>query len=668
MTIRTKLLIPMGLQFVVLAVVIVLIAWSVRSSRSGLQENARLGQAVADIKSGIEMIERYYLTNTAFEGMEKGIRENLEGLKAHLDSEQAERLSGVAAAMEQIGDRKRKNLEIEREVLALTNLSMAQSEEYLKMVVPKLADAKEEKSVTRMERLMILAANTNTSMDLSIQRMFYRMASDRATKDELLAYVDRAMKNVADAVRELAGTPFEALPTQAQKALKDVDRLVKQFLANWESMDQAKQRAAQELGSLAADLEESGRKTQVATSSGIIRAFVVIGAAVTAASLLTIAVNSLLARQIGRSLRETTAMLRDISEGHGDLTSRLAVATKDEVGQLATHFNRFVEKLQTTIQGVVQNTTTLSGASSELTATATQLADGAAETTSQSARVAAAAEEMSSNMDAMATSSERMSGNVKMVAAALEELTASISEVSRNASEAAKAASTADRLVKESNAQVDGLGTAAEDIGKVIEVIEEIAEQTNLLALNATIEAARRRGRQGLCRRGHRGQRAGSPNGYCHRRHPQADRGHSGFQRHRGQVDRGNQRYGPSGERFVADDRLDGRRTEHDDEGNCAEHRQQLDGGRDGRTRGGGIGYGESRDYQERRGGGFRRQTGGRQRRSHPLGGDPTLAGGRAPRIARLPVQGVRRTDHKGQARFLALANGRSTTIQQAEK
>ncbi len=491
MTIRTKLLIPMGLQFVVLAVVIVLIAWSVRSSRSGLQENARLGQAVADIKSGIEMIERYYLTNTAFEGMEKGIRENLEGLKAHLDSEQAERLSGVAAAMEQIGDRKRKNLEIEREVLALTNLSMAQSEEYLKMVVPKLADAKEEKSVTRMERLMILAANTNTSMDLSIQRMFYRMASDRATKDELLAYVDRAMKNVADAVRELAGTPFEALPTQAQKALKDVDRLVKQFLANWESMDQAKQRAAQELGSLAADLEESGRKTQVATSSGIIRAFVVIGAAVTAASLLTIAVNSLLARQIGRSLRETTAMLRDISEGHGDLTSRLAVATKDEVGQLATHFNRFVEKLQTTIQGVVQNTTTLSGASSELTATATQLADGAAETTSQSVRVAAAAEEMSSNMDAMATSSERMSGDVKMVAAALEELTASISEVSRNASEAAKAASTADRLVKESNAQVDGLGTAAEDIGKVIEVIEEIAEQTNLLALNATIEAAR---------------------------------------------------------------------------------------------------------------------------------------------------------------------------------
>ena len=64
MTIRTKLLIPMGLQFVVLAVVIVLIAWSVRSSRSGLQENARLGQAVADIKSGIKMIEAGIISPT----------------------------------------------------------------------------------------------------------------------------------------------------------------------------------------------------------------------------------------------------------------------------------------------------------------------------------------------------------------------------------------------------------------------------------------------------------------------------------------------------------------------------------------------------------------------------------------------------------------------------
>ena len=57
----------------------------------------------------------------------------------------------------------------------------------------------------------------NTSVDLAIQRMFYRMASDRTTKDELLAYVDHALKNVADDVRSLAGTPSNHLPRSTSR-------------------------------------------------------------------------------------------------------------------------------------------------------------------------------------------------------------------------------------------------------------------------------------------------------------------------------------------------------------------------------------------------------------------------------------------------------------------
>ena len=46
-------------------------------------------------------------------------------------------------------------------------------------------------------------------------------------------------------------------------------------------------------------------------------------------------------------------------------------------------------------------------------------------------------------------------------------------------------------MAEVSNQRIDALGSAASEIGKVIEVIQDIAEQTNLLALNATIEAAR---------------------------------------------------------------------------------------------------------------------------------------------------------------------------------
>ena len=69
-------------------------------------------------------------------------------------------------------------------------------------------------------------------------------------------------------------------------------------------------------------------------------------------------------------------------------------------------------------------------------------------------------------------------------------MTTSINEIARNAEQSAQVASQASKLTQDSNSKMGLLGTAADEIGRVIEVIQDIAEQTNLLALNATIEAA----------------------------------------------------------------------------------------------------------------------------------------------------------------------------------
>jgi methyl-accepting chemotaxis protein len=171
--------------------------------------------------------------------------------------------------------------------------------------------------------------------------------------------------------------------------------------------------------------------------------------------------------------------------------SVMIMAIKDETDEIASWFNTFMGKLCRVIRQVAASTKTLAGSSTELSATATQLASGAEETTNQSATVASAAEEMATNMNNMAAATEQMTVNVKTVAAATEEMTASIGEIAKNAEQASTVASKASSMALSSNQAIGQLGTAADEIGKVIQVIQDIAEQTNLLALNATIEAAR---------------------------------------------------------------------------------------------------------------------------------------------------------------------------------
>lgn len=184
-------------------------------------------------------------------------------------------------------------------------------------------------------------------------------------------------------------------------------------------------------------------------------------------------------------------IVQDIAQGKGDLSKRLPAGSKDEMGELSHWFNVFLERLQEIIAQVAGSSQSLAESSRGLSATSEVLTKGAAETTMQSATVASAAEQMSSSMGLMVTSTESMSANIRAVATSTDEMTATINEIASNAEQSASVANQAAMLAEISNEKVGGLGIAADEIGKVIEVIQDIAEQTNLLALNATIEAAR---------------------------------------------------------------------------------------------------------------------------------------------------------------------------------
>ncbi len=196
-------------------------------------------------------------------------------------------------------------------------------------------------------------------------------------------------------------------------------------------------------------------------------------------------------RAVTGPIQKTVAGLKDIAQGEGDLTMRLQVNRKDEVGELAKWFNLFIEKLQGIIGEIARVVEMLSSSSTELSAISEQMTQGIQNASEKSNTVSAAAEEMSANMNNVAVAMEQSATNTNMVATASEEMSSTIGEIARNAEKAKSISDEAAEKAASASTNMDQLGVAAKSIGKVIETITDISEQVNLLALNATIEAAR---------------------------------------------------------------------------------------------------------------------------------------------------------------------------------
>jgi methyl-accepting chemotaxis protein len=255
----------------------------------------------------------------------------------------------------------------------------------------------------------------------------------------------------------------------------------RQYLKNLNSNGNKIQAAVGEIVSVTKSSIESSNKSSRMT--GITVALVGLALMLLLGTLVIIA--------IVKPIKNTVTMLRDIAEGEGDLTSRLEIKSKDEIGELAHWFNQFIGKVQTIIVDISTQVNQLNSAANNLSELSDGMSKGAEQVLSKAGNVATAAEEMSSNTSNIAETSEQATGNVNITATSIQEMTAVINEIADNTAKARTITVESVEQTNNANQQVNELGNAALEIGKVIETITSISSQVNLLALNATIEAAR---------------------------------------------------------------------------------------------------------------------------------------------------------------------------------
>ncbi|CAH6840367.1 Chemotaxis protein [Vibrio chagasii] len=183
-------------------------------------------------------------------------------------------------------------------------------------------------------------------------------------------------------------------------------------------------------------------------------------------------------------LTTLSSAMEALSKGDGDLTQRITVNSKDEIGTLAHHVNAFIAKLQEIVRDIADSSSQLNEQSEVSTNVARQTSDGLTVQLHEISQIATAVHEMSAT-------AEEVANNAQMTADSAISSTENCEQGKRVIIRNQDSITNLARQVENASGIIQELEKNALDINAILSTISDIAEQTNLLALNAAIEAAR---------------------------------------------------------------------------------------------------------------------------------------------------------------------------------
>ncbi|RKZ30103.1 hypothetical protein DRQ33_08165 [bacterium] len=167
----------------------------------------------------------------------------------------------------------------------------------------------------------------------------------------------------------------------------------------------------------------------------------------------------------------------ELSKRTGDLTAKVPISSKDEVGELGTSFNNMIDGLRGIIEKVLL--------------TANEVSEMVKQLSSSSQDINATLQEVSSTVQEISAGSARTAQQVSETSRVVEEMTSSIVSLTQDSQAAVEKMNMISETVTDTMNVINQLAEHSSEIQEFVKIISDIANQTNLLALNASIEAAR---------------------------------------------------------------------------------------------------------------------------------------------------------------------------------
>ncbi|MGE7611182.1 MULTISPECIES: methyl-accepting chemotaxis protein [unclassified Paenibacillus] len=242
------------------------------------------------------------------------------------------------------------------------------------------------------------------------------------------------------------------------------------------------------------EIQNGQSQAEAHRNNAMITSFGVTGLSVVLALILAL----LISGRIIKPLRDVNTQLKEIADGDADLTRKLNVRSKDEIGELAFNFNKMTENLGSMIEQVKLSANSLANSSTNLT--------------SDSGVTAGATERISDIMGEVASGTAKQMNDLQTNTITISEISIGIGQIASSVQDISEAShrsasfaiagdesllaagqqmESINRSIHSLSQQVQGFVNRSQEIGGAVGVIKGIASQTNMLALNATIEAAR---------------------------------------------------------------------------------------------------------------------------------------------------------------------------------